>query len=876
MKKYFTLVIMLCVSTLALSVSAQDPTITLQLTLNGFSEDVLETAVAEYESLNPDIKVQLNPNQGFGSPVGYSDDATEYQDDLTTYFSTADVLLIDSELNSEATRAGYVLDLSPLIQSDPNFNFGDYHASMLNSFQWDGGQWAIPISGDFIVMTYHPEAFDAAGLAYPAEWWTIYDLDLAVRDLTQYDAEGVITMPGINLQGFNNNVTIRNLFVSMLGHGVVDETAFPAEPDFSDPLLAEYMDVWHTMIVDGLFEQPDDDDFEEDDIAIQIGNPQQNFGGFGGGGGNNEAMTTVATLLPGGYAGSSVSGYAISSGTQYPQEAYDLIMHLSNDPNVVNITAGTTPAKILLDTSTAEDDGPGFGFFGGSVVEEMEPLLDTALVQAIPIAQMRYAQGITQALDLMESDELDAQTALIDITAQIQDRVVIADDRAQTTSIIVQDPLPEIVLSEGEIVLNFAVLGGGGGGAAVALWEQLADEFVASDPEVGIVNIEQEFPLDLATVAENYQCFYSSTNQVANIDISTVLSLDPLIFADPNYDPNDYVGGVLEQVQLNSQTYALPLQIAPVVLRYNEDILNQVGVFAPTEMWTVSEFEDTLQQLLFGVEEGQAPMELNSSSQTSVLALIAVYGGIPFDTRTDPITIDFTSPETVNAIQQFLSLADEGKIEFSTGGGFGGGGGGQNAGVPLYSGILNAIPFGFGGGGGGGNNQAGIVTFPQGFDYNVAAFDIATAYISATAQYPEACYRFISFAAQATNIFDSMPARHSLINSPSLQQEQGEATVAFYQSMATLIEQSNTIVLPANIDFTSGAFGVTTWLFQVFESYLNDEVIDLEADLAQAQQTTQDYLTCVQAIPPIDVAAGIEPQDFFGEIQACQAAVNTE
>lgn len=858
MSKQLKILIILSLYMVSISVNAQQPTVVLQLSLAGFSEDTIRPVAEQYEALNPNIAIQLNTYEGRQSPVAYNDDETIYQDDLASYFSTADVLLVDSELTSEATRAGYILDLSPLIQSDPNFYSSDFHYTLLNAFQWDLGQWAIPVSTDFIVMSYNPEAFDNAGLAYPDDWWTIDDLDFAVRELTQYDADGDIIMPGINLQGFSNDLTIQSLFISLLGHGTVNDNALPSEPDFSDPLLASYLETWNTMVADGLFEVPSD--IDENEIPLQIGNPQQTAG-RGRLGSNENDTQMVTTVLPGGYVGLSTSAYAISSGTLYPQEAYDFILYLTNQVEVVNILPGITPAKLFLDTSS------------GGIVEDIDPFIDTAIAQALPVSQMRFSQGIVTALDLMRSDGVDAQTALLDATLLMQDRAYVADERSIGFPIFVQAPEITLILAEKEIILDFAVLGRGG--SAVEVWEQVAEEFVAFDPQVAEINIQQENDQDLTNVTENYQCFYSSTNEVPDLDLSTVLSLDPLIFADPSYDPHDYVSGVLQQVQVNNQTYAIPLQISPVVLRFNEDILNQAGVFAPQGTWTVSEFEDTLQQLQFAIEDGQTPLELSSSSQSSVLSLIAIYGGLPFDTRTDPLTVDFTSPATVNAIQQFLNLAYDGKIEFSTQGGFGGGGGDDDdddaTDIPMYSNILNAIPR---------VNQtsseAGVVTFPQGFEYNAVAFDLATAYISSSAQNPEACYRFISYVAQSTNIFESMPARHSLINSNELFVTQGESTVNFYRELATVIEQPNTIILPANIDATTGAFGVTTWLFDVFNNYLADNVVDLEADLMDAQQTTNDYLLCVESIPPINEIQGITPQDFFTEIQTCQTSVSTQ
>jgi hypothetical protein len=270
------------------------------------------------------------------------------------------------------------------------------------------------------------------------------------------------------------------------------------------------------------------------------------------------------------------------------------------------------------------------------------------------------------------------------------------------------------------------------------------------------------------------------------------------------------------------------------------------------------------------------PLELNAAAQTSMLMLIVVYGGVPFDTRTDPPTINFTDPATVTAIQEVLDLARDGYLSY--GNGQGGGNNQDDTEPPVYSNVINAFSFGgFGGGPGGGNNAPsqntdGIVTFPRGTQYNAAAFNMGTAYISATSDSPEACYRFLSFLSQSTELFDSMPARYSQIDSPNLAAAQSEQTVAFYRELANLIDQKNTLVFSNNIN--AGNFGMTNWLFDVFDRYIAGEVVDLPADLQDAQQATSAYMDCVAAIAPPDPTQD-DIQGFFQQIQACQASVET-
>jgi ABC-type glycerol-3-phosphate transport system substrate-binding protein len=563
----------------------------------------------------------------------------------------------------------------------------------------------------------------------------------------------------------------------------------------------------------------------------------------------------------------------------------------------VNTSFGTVPALRTVDQSDANQGGPGGGLgpgnfgpgnFALSIPAELEPLIDVAIERAIPLSEGRFSDGIVTALNLMEDEGYDARTALDTVQSDLMTDLTAADARAATTQIAVQEPVLPRQLAAGEIALNFATLGGGGGGpgggfALEQQWQATADAFADADPEVGLVTIGQENQNQLATVAETYDCFYADSNLVPDADLSLLLNLDPLLSTDPAFDPNDYISGVFDQVKVNNQTWALPLQISPLVLRIDYDIFRQAGVNPPQGSWTVSEFEDAIRNIQFALADDQTPVTLNVSGESAMLTLIAAYGGLPLDTRTDPPTVNFSDPATVNALQQVLDLVKNGYISYAAGGPGGGGfgGGGQNtASLAIYSNNLNALGFGgFGGPGGGGfgggqnTNTDGIITFPLGTQFNAVPLELSAGYISAYTQHADACYRFLKYLSNATDLFQSMPARHSVINSQALMTAQGEQNVAFYNALADLIEQPTTIIVPDNID--AGTFGMTNWLFDVFDRYTAGEVVDLESDLRVAETTTRDYLTCVAAIPPIDFAQD-GPQAFFQQIQACQDAVDPD
>jgi hypothetical protein len=69
----------------------------------------------------------------------------------------------------------------------------------------------------------------------------------------------------------------------------------------------------------------------------------------------------------------------------------------------------------------------------------------------------------------------------------------------------------------------------------------------------------------------------------------------------------------------------------------------------------------------------------------------------------------------------------------------------------------------------------------------------------------------------------------------------------------------------------AGNFGMTNWLFAVFDRYIAGEVVDLNAELADAEQATRAYLDCLADLPPFNPAE-TNPLSFFAQIQLCQAS----
>jgi ABC-type glycerol-3-phosphate transport system substrate-binding protein len=262
--------------------------------------------------------------------------------------------------------------------------------------------------------------------------------------------------------------------------------------------------------------------------------------------------------------------------------------------------------------------------------------------------------------------------------------------------------------------------------------------------------------------------------------------------------------------------------------------------------------------------------------------LAGAYGGIPIDYSTNPPTFNFTDPATVEALRQVLDLAREGYIDYSELGGLGGlgGGFGQSA---IYNDNLSAFSFQFQIGDSEFENPYSLTSYPRGTQYTPVSYGIGTGYISATAQNPDACYRFLSALAKRPDLLGGVPAQLSLLDDPTFSASQTPDALNFYRSYFEVLQDPNVLIVPNQFsgaigDTFPGTFVVQIWLFQAFDAYVLEDG-DLDAELQEAQLFADSYMQCVANIPPFDdsVQATQEEQiDYFRQFAECAVLVDPE
>lgn len=842
-------------------------TITLTITAPEWMSDTFTDDVfADFEAQNPGVNVVfvLAGDSMYYGGAAFSPE--DHLDNVEQYANKADVLYVDSWNTSvDATRAGYFLDLSPLVTSDPGFDSSDFFPAVWQSFQWDNGIWALPISANLNVLIYKPAAFDEAGLAYPNESWTLEDFLNAAEALSRTNSRGEVTVPGFPDWG-----TSTLLIRALLGHGFYDDSTFPAVPSLQDPALEAMLAAWGEAQQAGYTGSNFNGSSQELPMRIEglwsLSNNMRVQPGD----------ETEASLLPGGVAGLSVQGLAVSRGTQNPELAYALAKYLTENVQVVNRFFGDTPARRSM--VGAEDENSTM--FRPELPPEVEEFRDHALENALPTSEMRFSDYITVALMSMSSDgdNLDAFTALQEAENNAITNLQVAADRRATINVFVAGPTPTPVLSAGEVAIKFTL------GSNVSplpnrqLWEQTIQQFVADDPQIGQITLETGFGGPEQFIENGADCFYVPWNAVPNLELASILNLDPFMNADPAFDQGDLIGGALAKVRRDDMTWAYPLTVQPEILWYNSTLFDEAGVPYPSQGWTVEQFNDALSSLKLDPEDEEpfSPGYGNSY----ILLLAAAYGGVPLDYRTDPPTVNFDDPATMDALRQVLDLAKGGYIKYTRLGDFSGGGAvGQQA---LYNETLSPLSWRLQQINSSSEYQDPyrITAFPRGTQYTGVAYEIGTGFISATSANPEPCYRWLSYLAEHPELFTALPVRRSAIDSFAASVSQGDALLSLYDEIDTLLQDPNTIPIATQSGggLSLGSWILPVWLNRAMDAYVLDGG-DLEAELSDAQIYADLYAECIGSIPNMsaaEVAAlpEAEMRDYYEQYTDCAIRVD--
>jgi multiple sugar transport system substrate-binding protein len=153
----------------------------------GSGLDVFKKAVADFQSTNPNIQIEVT------TPAG------DYYTVLQTQVAGGDppdLIQIGEAYLPPWAEKGALLPLDSYISSDPDSKLEDFYSSILKVFQYKGKTYVLPKDWVSWALFYNKTLFDKAKLAYPDENWTEDQYRQAAQALTVKDSSGNYTQYG--------------------------------------------------------------------------------------------------------------------------------------------------------------------------------------------------------------------------------------------------------------------------------------------------------------------------------------------------------------------------------------------------------------------------------------------------------------------------------------------------------------------------------------------------------------------------------------------------------------------------------------------------------------------------------------------------------
>lgn len=153
-----------------------------------------------------------------------------------------DVFWMHSNVAQQYMENDMLLDLTDRIAASDKIDMNNYYEGIVNLYQSNGKQYAVPKDIDTIALWYNKTIFDEMGVAYPDDTWTWDDFAAAAKKLTNDDHWGYAIAPGNNQEGFYNTI------YSMGGYVISDDKKTSG---FDDPNTIKAMEFFTDMIKDG-------------------------------------------------------------------------------------------------------------------------------------------------------------------------------------------------------------------------------------------------------------------------------------------------------------------------------------------------------------------------------------------------------------------------------------------------------------------------------------------------------------------------------------------------------------------------------------------------------------------------------------------------
>ncbi len=703
--------------------------------------------IAAFQAENPDIAVQFVPLE---NTILTSTNASA----IASAADTAIVAL------SDRIASNLFNDLQPLLDADTSFDGQTFWPGTLESCTIVGQRLGLPVAIQPTFIFFDAAAFDAAGQAWPQVGWTWEEFQATARAMSQRSANQTtrygFVPNGSTLTLFaplidsilSNNPNPQAALTEALGwySSLANEGIVPRQVSDFAALITQRkaalwvdtplnLELWRRTLGDQVMLVP----FPVAAIA------------------DTQQTTPVEPLCA-----------VISAGSANPAAAWEWINFLS----MQRLHNGweIAPAR----SSVAESSG-----YWNSIDPTLQPAVQFALEHAwFERFDADRLNLVAAALDQVLAEEGDINSTLAQLALNDEPPAVLP------TSAPIVVASPQATASADTVSIDY--FGDSFLHPSQRILQELAEQFMRDNPSIrveiyGSQALQPGTRTTYASQAERFDCF-SAAGVPPPDQRASLYDLSPLLSADPAVTAADFNPDQLRILTAEGALYGLPLAISPLVINYNADYFEQMGLPAPSRDWTAADFE----RIALAAARGEGANRIYGFvpyQADGLNFLLALRGADAYDFSTQPPSTRFDQPAMLDAMTWIAQLISDGVILSPSGG----------ITVAQYDDAVTsgraAMWLGIAGVRGGfSSDQAppfeiGVAPPPEtGIPLPVVFPN--SAYISRNAADPGACWKWITFLSSQPLALNGVPARQSVAASAAWEERVGAEQAAIYRTAA--------------------------------------------------------------------------------------------
>jgi ABC-type glycerol-3-phosphate transport system substrate-binding protein len=841
------------------NLTSENENVVITFSYNDYNRSIFEPLMEEFHQENPSITVQFVPYEPYDSEKIKTTD-----DYIRSLAISADSTIISGRTSAVGD---YFLDQQSLLDADASFNQKDLWPGSLSACEGSQGQvLGIPLNFFFYGIFYDKAAFDAASLAYPQPGWTWDDFQQDLRALTQTQ-DGVtrfgyadrsyqsILQPliGNNLAKNDGKIDSKTLstdlkwYVDQAKAGALLPFQGVADVDQQQPAAERWNALfqnnnapamWYGSLVEAV---PGSSGYEESDLAVST------FGiaPFPVSADGKHVNTTPL----------SADCAVISAGTLHPQETWKWVSFLSQ--HLKNRYKSQIYGKFVIPArqSIAEEIG-----FWNNLSEDNQAAFRYGLEHAwFPGLYADSENAVLAAVEKASVGEEDLTSVLSEAESQ---QPAHSQTESNTQPIIVATP-KSISPTAKTIKFYSSSISSQEINSFKSLIKSFnqdhSGEIEVEMPESNPLTGNEEY---YTGMSKNVDCFIAETDPAGAAASGVILDLNPLFEGEESSFQQDYDTALLNASKYEGGLYDLPFTSQPPIIVYNADLLAKRGLQPPSIDWTFDEFlqKITAVSSVTGADKSYGFM-LDSPSVSTTDMLYAGRNVQWLDTIGTLPVAKFDTPEMVDTLNWFAEMYKSG-VFFE-----------PASGDDWWPSMTRAIQAGqiavwtarageqeehFSGAAP--TYKIGIAPLPKLKNSNVSYGSIAERgfYISSSSPNPQACWLWAKYLSENSAVFNGVPARKSVANSPAWEAAVGSENAAVYRAaLANSQSEAEETLSPYLL------FPLKDWLFQADQNVRKGN--DAKQELVLAQQKADAYQACMTAV---DIS-NLNNTELYAEVLIC-------